>query len=136
MSLALKRVKVYLRVAIVAVIVGAIAIVLIKNRNHRVSFWFFGLLDEHRQVNVVLLIWVVAGTTLLVARIVWFMRGLIRDMREVKQLNATKALEEQHRRRAAELAERERKFNEKLAALTPPDLPGEKNHTSAQGGAT
>lgn len=111
-SLALKRFQVYLRTGVVVLLVGAIGIVLLKNRNHEARFWFFGLSDENAPVNVVWLLVSTAGTTLLIARIVWFMRGLMRDMRELRH----SGLVCEQQRRAAELDERERRLDEKLKA--------------------
>ena len=48
MSLALKQVKVYTKVALFAIVAVAIAVVLVKNRGHSVQVWFFGLVDAEQ----------------------------------------------------------------------------------------
>ena len=114
MSLTFKRVKVYLRTSIVVVVVGAIGLVLFQNRSNRVAFWFFGLTDEDKRTNVVLLmLWTGAGT-LTTWRILSFARGLWRDLREVSRLKAIEEATKLQQQRAAEIDERERRIEEKL----------------------
>lgn len=114
MSLAFTRVRVYLRVAVVAGLVCAIGLVLFKNRGNTVTFWFFGLTDAAKPLNVVWLIVWTASSTLLVARVFWFARGIWREFRELKELEVAKATAEAQTQRAAELDERERRVEEKL----------------------
>ena len=114
MSLAIQRLKVYLRTSIVVVVVGAIGLVLFKNRANYVEVWFFGLTDESKKVNVVWLMLSTALGTLTAWRIVWFARGLWRDLREVARQKAIEEATKLQERRAAELDERERRIEEKL----------------------
>ena len=114
MSLAIKRLKVYLRTSIVVVVVGAIGLVLFENRANYVEVWFFGLTDESKKVNVVWLMLSTALGTLTAWRIVWFARGLWRDLREVGRLAAVEEATKLHEKRAAELDERERRIEETL----------------------
>lgn len=114
MSLAFTRVRVYLRMAVVVGLVCAIGLVLFKNRSNAVTFWFFGLTDVTKPVNVVWLIVWTASSTLLVARVFWFARGIWREFRELKELEVAKATAEAQTQRAAELNERERRVEEKL----------------------
>ena len=114
MTLAIKQVKVYLRTIAVALVVGAVGLVLFKNRTNYVEVWFFGLTDGSKKVNVVWLMLSTALGTLTVWRVVWFARGLWRDLREVARLKAIEEADQQHKQRAAELEERERRIEEKL----------------------
>jgi hypothetical protein len=114
MTLAIKQVKVYLRTIAVALVVGAIGLVLFKNRANYVEVWFFGLTDESKKVNVVWLMLSTALGTLTAWRIVWFARGLWRDMREVAKQKAIEEATKLQERRTAELEERERRIEEKL----------------------
>jgi hypothetical protein len=124
-KLALKRLKVYVRGAIVAAVLGAIALVLLKNRNNRVAFWFFGLTDESKQVNVVWLVLSTASSTLLVWRILWAARGWWRDWRELRKLARLEEVERARRRREAEWAERERQVAARLRTPGAPNIEGE-----------
>ena len=114
MSLAIQRLKVYLRTSIVVVVVGAIGLVLFKNRANYVEAWVFGLTAESKKVNVVWLMLSTALGTLTAWRIVWFARGLWRDLREVARQKAIEEATKLQERRAAELDERERRIEEKL----------------------
>src|SRR3989304_3036390 len=114
MTLAIKKVKVYLRTIAVALVVGAVGLVLFKNRTNYVEVWFFGLTDESKKVNVVWLMLSTALGSLTVWRVVWFARGLWRDMREVARLKTIEEADQKHKQRAAELEERERRIEEKL----------------------
>lgn len=114
MTLAIKQVKVYLRTFIVVMVVGAIGLVLFENRSNEVAFWFFGLTHEDKPTNVV---WLMLGTStgaIATWRIFSFARGLWRDMREVARLKVIEEADRQHKQRAAELEERERRIEEKL----------------------
>jgi len=114
MTLAIQRVEVYVRLIAVALVVGAVGLVLFKNRSNYVEVWFFGLTDETKKVNVVWLLLSTALGTLTAWRVVWFARGLWRDMREVARLKAIEEADQKHKHRAVELEERERRIEEKL----------------------
>ena len=114
MSLAIKRLTVYLRAIAVVLVVGAVGLVLFKNRTNSVEVWFFCLTDESKKVNVVWLMLFTALGTLTAWRVAWFARGLWRDMREVARLKVIEEADRQHKQRAAELEERERRLEEKL----------------------
>lgn len=114
MTLAMKRVKVYLRTIIVVLVAGAVGLVLFKNKANYVEVWFFGLTDETKKINVVWLMLSTALGSLTAWRVVWFARGLWHDLREVARLKATEEADRQQKRRAAELEERERRMEEKL----------------------
>jgi type VI protein secretion system component VasK len=114
MSLAYRQFKVYLRIALVVIVLVLAGWILFKNRHHTVKIWFFGLTDPEKEVNVVwVMLWTVAIT-----RTVWwvfsFSYGLMRDWREIKRQQAEADAKRQHERRVAELDERERKLNETM----------------------
>ena len=114
MSLAYKRLKVYLRVGLVLTVVVLGALVLFKNRDHRVRLWFFGLTDPDKPTNVVwVMLWSVA-----IARTVWWMvslsRGMVRDLREIRNRRADEKAKQVQQQRIAALEQREQEINEKL----------------------
>lgn len=117
MSLAYKRLKVYLRVGLALTIIVLGAVVLFKNRNHRVQLWFFGLTDPDKPTNVV---WVMVWTAAITRTAWWlfsFSRGMIRDMREIRRRRATEDAEQAQRQRAAMLDQRERTIDERLQQI-------------------
>jgi len=116
MSLATKRVKVYSQLVFLVALVGAISIVVFKNRHNEAQIWFFGFTDGDKRINVLWLLAWTASATLLIAKLIWFMRGLLRDMRDVKKMEEATVIAKEQLRREADLAERERIVSEKLKA--------------------
>ncbi len=114
MSLAFKRLKVYLRLLLVLAVTGALALVLLMNRSHRVEFWFFGVTDADKPVNVVWLMLTTASATLLTWRLFIFAGGLRRDMRELKQLRVIEQARKEQDKRGVDLEVRERRIDEIL----------------------
>ena len=114
MNLAIRRFKVYLRLAIVTLVLGAVGIVLFMNRSNAVSVWFFGLTNANQPVNVVWLMLSTAAGTITAWRLFAFSHGLWRDLRELKRETALQAVAEQQRQRAVELELRERRLAERV----------------------
>jgi len=114
MSLAFKRFKVYLRVGLVMAILVLGAVVLFMNRKNTVPVWFFGLIDPGKPTNVV---WVMLWTAALTRTAFWifsFSRGMIRDMREIRNQRAAEIAELAQRERTAKLDAREKRIDDKL----------------------
>ncbi len=96
MSLASGRFRVYGRLLLAAALVLAVGLVLFRNRGNTVSFWFFGLIDETRKINV---LWIIMSTVAASRIFFWMIamgRGLRRDLRGVdrtgkSESGATKA---------------------------------------------
>ena len=110
----MNRLTVYLRGAVVLLVVGAIGLVLFKNRHYSVNLWFFGLTDANKPVNVVwVMVWT-AGITRAAWWVFSFTRGLIRDYRQMKSDRQAAEVERMRLQRAAELDERERRLDDKL----------------------
>ena len=131
MNLAFRALKVYLRLAIVAILVAGVALVFYMNRANEVRFWFFWVRDESQPVNVV---WLMIGTgagavagcwTLVLA---W---RVFRDWRELSRLREVEAREKVYRTREAELDARERRLEE--AAGRPTDADGPDDADSPDG---
>ena len=114
MSLAFKRFKVYVRCTLIVAAAVAIGLVLVKNRDNRVAFWFFGLTEETGRINVVWLMLCTAVGTLVSWWVFSFGWGLWREVREVRRLEASKHTAEEFEKRETELNERERRIDESL----------------------
>ncbi|MBI1825980.1 MAG: hypothetical protein HY287_12800 [Planctomycetes bacterium] len=114
MNLAWKRLTVYLRLTVIVAVVGAIGLVLFQNRNYRVRFWFFGLADETKEINVVWLIVSTATMTRLIWSILAFCSKMWRDLREVRKQEAQRRVDEDFKRRETELAQREARLNQNV----------------------
>lgn len=120
MSLALRRFGVYLRLILALLVLGAIGLVLFQNRNYKVRLWFFGLIDETKEINIV---WVILSTAL-ITRTVWFVLSfcsrLWRDLREVRKEEAREEVAKEQQRRETDLADRERRLQEQLKGASHP----------------
>lgn len=115
MKLAFKRATLYLRICVLVVVGGAIALTLFQNRRNDVSVWFFGLTDTEQKINVVWLMLCTSVGTLIAwwaASLVW---GLLRDAKELRNVDAAKHAAESVHEREKSLDDRERQLKKKFA---------------------
>ena len=78
MTLAFRRIKVYLRIGLILIVAFVLGLVVWKNRSHEVEFWFFGIPDGGRPINVLWLMLCTAAGTLISWWLLSFGRGLRR----------------------------------------------------------
>lgn len=124
MSLAYKQVKVYVRITVVVLIVLVFAIVLFMNRHHTVKFWFFGLTDGEKEINVV---WLVLSTAAASKTIWWafsFTLSLRRDLKELKRQREQQEIEMKQAAKARDLEARERQLAQKMQVPATTDADG------------
>lgn len=111
MSLAWSKTKLYTKSALVLIVAVAVGAILIKNRNHTVQVWFFGIVDPQREINVVwLMLWTAVGAILTW----WVLRttvSLIKDTRRLRQEEELRRRRREQERRETELAEREQRLD-------------------------
>ena len=115
MSLAFKRFKVYTKVVLVVIVALAIGTVFFKNRDHQVRFWFFGLVDDGAQINVV---WLIVCTAVGAVFSWWVLLaalGTIKDLREVRREGEFEKREKAQQEKAQKLREQERRIDEKVS---------------------
>ncbi len=130
MKLAFKRLKVYGRGGLIVAVLGVVGLVLLKNRSHAVAFWFFGLTDDERPVNVVWLILCTSAATLVSWWVLSLGWGLLRDMREVHRLRAISDVTKELTQRTTDLQERERRVDQRLKrALAKDPVMDEEKHS-------
>lgn len=130
MKLAFKRLKLYGRGGLIVAVLGVVGLVLLKNRGHTVAFWFFGLTDDQRPVNVVWLILCTSAATLVSWWVLSLGWGLLRAMREVHRLRTISHANKELTQRATDLQERERRVDERLKrALTEDPVADEETHS-------
>lgn len=111
MTLAWRRLKVYLKIALMAVVALVAMLTVIKNRNNTAPVWFFG---PYEQVNVLWLVLITAVSAVVIWWGTWKIAGVVKELREVQRMKESQAQKSEQDRRAAELAERERRLDEKL----------------------
>lgn len=114
MSLAFKEIRVYFRVILGLMVLGAIGLLFFKNSGYAVPIWFFGLTETDKPVNVIWIILCSAAGTLVTWWLLALCWGLWHELRELKHErllhNATKSLQ----RRNTELEMRERRIDDKI----------------------
>ncbi|HOW74125.1 MAG TPA: hypothetical protein PKY77_26265 [Phycisphaerae bacterium] len=122
MNLALQRVKVYVKFGATAITVLLIALVVFKNLGLTANVWFF---HEYKDVGVLWLILITA----VCAIIGWWGVGKLytvwRDLKELKQAQQVQRHTQDQQRMAAELAEREKRIDEKIRRSISDDAPNE-----------
>jgi hypothetical protein len=116
----MRRLKLYLRISLILVVAGGIALVLIMNRNHAAPVWFLWLTDVQRPVNVVWLMLCSSAATLIAWWTISASRGLLRDMRELRRAEEAQRLAASQTQRETEFRERERRIDEKLRQMETP----------------
>ena len=114
MGLAFKQFMVYTKVVLVLLVAVAVAAVLLKNRTHRVSVWFFWLTDEKEEINVVWLILCSAAGAIVAWTVLRATLGVVKDMREVARAKKVQARDRTQQELAAKLKEQERRIDEKI----------------------
>jgi len=111
MVLALHRIKVYGKLVLTGVVVLAVLLIVFKNRGRMVDVWFF---HEYEDVSVLFLILVTAVASVAawwgLSKIV----GVWRDVRELRRTSAARREEDRRRKLAEDLAEREKRIDEKV----------------------
>ncbi len=122
MTFSWKQVKVHARTTLIVVVTLVIAIVLFKNRNNTVSFWFFGLTDPENKINVVHLIISTAAAT----RLSWWVFslgwGIWSDMKALRIEQAKERERLATQSREARLSEMERRIGNRVDQHNDPDV--------------
>lgn len=111
MTLALKQLKVYLKLAAVLTILIVVLLLVIMNRKNTADIWFF---RSYEQVNVLWLILVTAVTSVIIWWVFRKVFGVMRELKEVRQSRKAQAQMQEQRKLADELSEREKRLDEKL----------------------
>ena len=111
MTLALKRLKAYGKLVAIIAVVAIVLLVVLMNRDNTADVWFFG---RYQDVNVVWLILVTSASSI---GGWWAVRKtvmVIRDVRAVRRQRKQEVREQEQRRLAEELAQREKRIDEKI----------------------
>lgn len=115
MSLAFKRIKVYTKVVLVVIVALTIGTVFFKNRDHQVRFWFFGLVDDGAEINVV---WLIVCTAVGAIFSWWvFLTAVstIKDVREVRREGEFQKREKAQQEMVQKLREQEQRIDQKVS---------------------
>jgi len=111
MALALKRFKVYLKLIAISVAVAIGLLVVLKNLKRTADVWFF---HEYKEVCV---LWLILVTSVLSIAGWWGVRkviGVLRDFRDLRRAQETQRQVDEQRRLAEDLAQREKRIDQKV----------------------
>ena len=111
MALALRRIKVYCKLGATLAAVGSVLLIALMNLSRTSNVWFF---HEYKEVPTFWLILVTAVSAIVGWWGVFKVVGVIRDLREMRASRAAERQREDQRRQAQELADREKRIDEKL----------------------
>ena len=111
MRIAFRRIGVYARLTVMGLVAVMIAVIFIKNRKHDTDVWFF---RQFEQVNVVWVMLVSAGVSVVSYWILGQVRGVVRDVRRFRVEDREKKQRQDQERFAKGLAEREQRIDEKV----------------------
>jgi|YelNatPaOPRAMG01_1025707.scaffolds.fasta_scaffold339784_1 methylthioribose-1-phosphate isomerase len=111
MGLALRRIKVYCKLALMAAVAVVIFLVVVCNRQNEADVWF---LTKFEKVNVLYLILVTAVSSVVLFWAITRIRGVIREARLVREERRNAEQAAQQKKLAEELADREKRIDEKL----------------------
>lgn len=111
MTLALRRLKVYLKLVAIGAVVVMVLLIVLMNRTNDADVWLF---HQYRDVNVVWLILVTAVSSIVAWWVVGKVFAVIRELRQVQRQKREEIARREQRRQAEELAERERRLDEKV----------------------
>lgn len=111
MALALKQLKVYLKLITIIVAVVMALLVVLMNSGRTADVWFF---HEYSDIPV---LWLILVTAVL-AIVGWWgickVIGVLRDLRDLRRTQAAQQQVDEQRRLAEEIAQREKRIDEKL----------------------
>ena len=111
MALALKQLKVYLKLIAISAAVAMALLVVLANRKRTADVWFF---HEYNDVPVLWLILVTAGLAIVGWWGVRKVIGVLRDFRDLRRAQEAQRQVDEQRRLANEVAQREKRIDEKL----------------------
>ena len=111
MSLALKSIKVYLKLSAIVAVVLLILLIILMNKENKADIWMFG---DYQDVNVLWLLLIRAVSSIASWWLVIKIFATLRELRELRRARQTRENMAEQQRLAQELAEREKRIDEKL----------------------
>ena len=111
MGLAFRGIKVYSKFIAILIVAVVVLILVLKNKGNTADVWLFHRFEE---VNVLYLILVTAIGTVFLWWVIRRVFKVVRDVRDFRRHTRQKKLETDQQQRQQELADRERRIDEKL----------------------
>ncbi|HUN79875.1 MAG TPA: hypothetical protein VMV81_00025 [Phycisphaerae bacterium] len=120
MASRMKQISVYTRLTIVIILFVALVVVVFKNRNYTTNFW------PGASSEPVATLWLMLATAILSIIVFWLLSKTRRVFKDLSQLRAEEALESkaaETERLRRNLADQERRIDEKLQRAIGPEQP-------------
>ena len=111
MGLAFRQIKVYSKLAVVALVAAFVVVVAVMNQGNTADVW---LLKKYEQVPTLWLIFFTSAVAVVTGWAAWGTRRLLREWRQVRREAGAEAKLAEQKRLADELTAQERRINEKL----------------------
>ncbi len=110
MALALQRIKVYSKLAVIGIVSIIILVVVWKNAGNTAKVWLW----KEQEVATLWLMLVTSLTAIVTWWLLWGLRRLIVEWRELRKQTSVEVKLAEHKQLAEEIAEREKRIDEKL----------------------
>ncbi len=111
MRLALHRIKVYCKLALMAAVAIVVLLVVVCNRQNEAKVWFFTTFEK---VNVLYLILITAVGSVALFWVIMRIRGVLREVRQLRKERRAAEQLAQQQRLAEQLASQEKRIDEKI----------------------
>ncbi len=111
MALAFRQIKVYSKLAVAVVVVAVVLVVVVKNRGNTADVWLF---KSYAGVPTLWLMLVTSLAAVVTWWVLWGLRRLIGDWRQLRTEQGVEAKLAEQKRLAKELADREQRLDDKL----------------------
>lgn len=114
MALAFRQIKVYSKLAVAVVVVAVVLVVVVKNRGNTADVWLFKSYEGDESVLTLWLMLVTSVAAVVTWWVLWGLRRLIGDWRQLRTEQGVEAKLAEQKRLAEELADREQRLDDKL----------------------
>ncbi len=111
MSLVFKQIRLYAKLTLFIALALVVGLVVYKNRDHRVTVWFFA---TYESINVLWLMLCTAGATVVTWWILALTRTVWRDMKVMFREKERQREQDEIERRKKEIAEAEKRIDRKI----------------------
>ena len=111
MALAIRRIKVYLKLGVMLAVVAVVLLLVLMNRENTANVWFFA---KYERVNI---LWLMLVTAVSAVICWWGARKIFRVLRELKEVRQAAVFDQrmqEQQRVSQELVEREKRIDEKV----------------------
>ncbi len=111
MSLVFKQIRLYAKLTLFIALALVVGLVVYKNRDHRVTVWFFA---TYESINVLWLMLCTAGATVVTWWILALTRTVWRDMKVMFREQERQREQDEIERRKKEITEAEKRIDRKI----------------------